>query len=94
MIKRDLLVENPMPEDRDIHEDYATWLRILETEPYAYGVDEPLLIYRLSAASKAGNKLKAAGMNCRTHKKVGLKPFEAVYYMFIYAVRSIKNTVN
>lgn len=90
MIKRELLVENPMPEARSIHEDYATWLRILETEPYAYGIDEPLLIYRLSAASKSGNKLKAAGMNCRTYKKVGLKPFEAAYYMFIYAVRSIK----
>ena len=45
-----------------MHEDFAMWLNILKDGRKAYGVDEPLLIYRLSGNSKSGNKFRAAQM--------------------------------
>ena len=46
----------------DMHEDFAIWLQILRNGIKAYGINEPLLIYRLDDKSKSGNKLKAAMM--------------------------------
>lgn len=56
----------------DIHEDFACWLSILKGGELAYGIDEPLLTYRLSASSKSGNKVKSALMNWRTYRFSGL----------------------
>lgn len=60
----------------NMHEDFAIWLGITKTGRKAYGVDEPLLIYRLSASSKSGNKLKAAMMNWNTYRYIGLNAFQ------------------
>ena len=56
LIRRELMLEFPMPEEDGIHEDFATWLAILSKIPCAYGVDEPLLVYRRALASKSGKK--------------------------------------
>ena len=72
----------------DMHEDFACWLRFLQKGNNAYGIDEPLLIYRLSPKSKSGNKLKAAQMNWRTYRAVGLNLIEVVYYMVWYTLKS------
>ncbi len=45
-----------------MHEDFAIWLDT-KPEKKAYGIDEPLLIYRFMRKSKSGNKLIAAKMN-------------------------------
>ena len=58
-IKRSIIQDIKMPNDK-MHEDFATWLTILKNQKYAYGIDEPLLIYRLSSNSKSSNKIKAA----------------------------------
>ena len=50
-----------------MHEDFALWLNILKDGRKAYGVDEPLLIYRIAKSSKSGNKFKAAKMNWNTY---------------------------
>ncbi len=73
----------------DMHEDFACWLRFLRKGNMAYGIDEPLLIYRLSAQSKSGNKLKAAKMNWKTYRTVGLNSVLAIYYMGWYVAKSI-----
>lgn len=73
----------------DTHEDFALWLRILKNGEVAYGVNEPLLIYRLSSGSKTANKARAAVMNWRTYRMVGLSIFEAAYYQFLYMLKSI-----
>lgn len=73
----------------DMHEDFACWLRFLRTGNTAYGVDEPLLIYRLSAQSKSGNKMKAAKMNWKTYRAVGLNVVLTVYYMSWYVLKSV-----
>lgn len=74
----------------ELHEDFATWLSILKREKYAYGLNEPLLVYRLSKKSRSGNKWKAAKMNWKTYRKVGVPFFEAVKSMLVYAFRSVK----
>ena len=74
----------------DIHEDYACWLNYLREEGnVAYGIDEPLLVYRLSRGSRSGNKLRSAAMNLNTYRSVGIRPLPAAYYMLCYAVNGI-----
>lgn len=73
----------------DMHEDFAIWLQILRNGIKAYGINEPLLIYRLDDKSKSGNKLKAAMMNWNTYRYIGLNLFEAAYYEFWYAINGL-----
>lgn len=70
-----------------MHEDFAIWLSILKTGKKAYGVDEPLLIYRITKSSKSGNKLKAARMNWNTYRYVGINIFLAFYYECWYMIK-------
>ena len=72
-----------------MHEDFAVWLGITKTGKKAFGIDEPLLIYRLSKKSKSSNKLEAAKMNWNTYRYIGLNPVTAVYYMCWYCVKNI-----
>lgn len=72
-----------------MHEDFAMWLRILKSGVVAYGVDEPLLIYRLSKNAKTSNKLKAAKMNWNTYRYLGMNVFEAAYYMCFYMINGV-----
>lgn len=89
LINRDLMLKYPMPEKEMIHEDFASWLRILDEEEYAYGIDKPLLIYRRSESSKSGNKAKAAKMNWKTYRNIGLSPVKAMYYMCWYVIKGL-----
>ena len=73
----------------EMHEDFAIWLGITKTGRMAYGINEPLLIYRLSKNSKSSNKIKAAIMNWNTYRYVGLNPFTATYYMICYIFRGL-----
>lgn len=72
-----------------MHEDFAIWLSILKEGRKAYGVDEPLLIYRIAKLSKSGNKVKAAKMNWNTYRYVGLNPLVAFYYECWYVVKGL-----
>jgi len=72
-----------------MHEDFAIWLGITRDGIKAYGIDEPLLIYRLAKASKSSNKIKAARMNWNTYRYVGLNPLAASYYMCWYIVKGL-----
>lgn len=76
--------------DDGMHEDFAIWLNILKEGRKAYGIDEPLLNYRLSAKSKSGNKLHAAKMNWNTYRYVGLNIFSASYNMAWYMINGLK----
>lgn len=72
-----------------MHEDFAIWLGILKEGKKAYGVDEPLLIYRIAKSSKSGNKVKAAKMNWNTYRHIGLNPLSALYYECWYVVKGL-----
>lgn len=73
----------------NMHEDFAIWLGITRTGRKAYGIDEPLLIYRLAKSSKSSNKLKAAIMNWNTYRYMGLNIITALFYMCIYTVNGL-----
>lgn len=72
-----------------IHEDFACWLNILKDGYIAYGIDEPLLIYRLTPSSKSGNKLHAARMNWNTYRVTGMNVLKSLYYMCWYTLKGI-----
>lgn len=72
-----------------MHEDFAIWLRITKEGKIAYGIDEPLLIYRVAKSSKSGNKIRAAKMNWNTYRYIGLNPVVASYYMGWYIVKGL-----
>ena len=77
-----------------MHEDFAMWLNILKDGRKAYGVDEPLLIYRIAKSSKSGNKFKAAKMNWNTYRYIGLNPIEAAYYEGWYMIKNVIKYTN
>lgn len=68
-------------EHDDSHEDYLMWLKVLKKYKIAYGINEPLLKYRLSIGGKSRNKLKSAVMNYRVHRYLGTNPVKSFYYM-------------
>ena len=89
VVKKELLMKYPMKQDI-MHEDYATWLEILRAGGKAYGINEPLLIYRISGKSRSGDKRRAAQMTWRVYRFLGLHLWEACYYFGWYVYRSIR----
>ena len=88
LVRKELYSEYYVSGD-NMHEDFAVWLGILKSGKTAYGVDEPLLTYRLSSNSKSGNKIKAAKMNWNTYRYMGLNVFAAFYYECWYVVKGL-----
>lgn len=89
LIKKELILGYMMPES-SFHEDFALWLQILKNEPFAYGLDKPLLYYRISDKSKSRNKINAAKMTWNVYRYIGLNPLYAAYYWIHYVARSLK----
>ncbi len=89
VVKRDVLLEFPMEAD-EVHEDYLLWLRVMKKYRKAYGINEPLLKYRVDKHSKSGNKLHSAVMTYRTYVKAGLSRPRAAVSFLRYAVNGVK----
>lgn len=89
LIKKSFFEDIKMEND-DMHEDYAVWLRVLKTGTCAYGINEPLLIYRISRSSKSGNKFKTIKMTYKVFRFIGINPIGSVYFMFRHILGSIK----
>lgn len=89
VVRRELLIQYPMKEGA-IHEDYATWLQILRAGGKAYGVNEPLLVYRISEKSRSGDKRRAAKMTWRVYRFLGLSFWQACYYFGWYVCKNGK----
>lgn len=91
LIKKELAQRYPMVQDPNVHEDFVAWLKILKQEKIeAYGINQPLLIYRMHRNSKSGNKRKAARMTFLAYQRAGVGLFLSCYSFLCYAVRSIK----
>lgn len=88
LVDKSLFIKYRTSDDR-VHEDYACWLRMLMNGIKACGVDEPLLIYRVSKGSRTGNKLKSAIRTWRTYRYVGMDLFECICSMSGYTVKSL-----
>lgn len=61
LVLRHIMREFPMLHE-DAHEDYITWMKIIQTYGSACGVNEVLLKYRLTGKGKSGSKWKSAQM--------------------------------
>ena len=66
------------------------WLKVLREQPWAYGVNEPLLVYRVSRSSKSGNKLKAARMTFGTYRFVRVPLPLAVWSGVLYTIHGVR----
>ncbi|BCJ93374.1 glycosyl transferase [Anaerocolumna cellulosilytica] len=88
LLKRDIALRYPM-KSSDVHEDYLTWLRILKDGNSAYGLNEPLLCYRLSKNGKSRNKVKSAKMTFGVHRKLGRNCGEAFFYTASHLLHNI-----
>lgn len=92
MVRRDVMI--PFPDGRlyknGIHEDYATWLTILDTHKICgQGLDEPLLIYRKASGSKSSNRISSAKMIYNAYLYVGFGRIRAGLLTLGYSVHSI-----
>lgn len=89
LVKRDLLLAHPF-ETGPFHEDYLCWLRISKSGVTVYGINEPLTLYRLTAASLSRDKKKSALKTVRVYQKAGLSFPERVFCMCRYVLHGLK----
>jgi len=80
MVRTELLRTCPFPGDK-IHEDYYVWLTLLKRIPCAYGINEPLLIYRLTENSRSSNAIRSTKMLYHTYRAVGMNPLSAAIHV-------------
>ena len=81
--------EFPMGHD-DAHEDYLLWMQILKKYGRGCGVNEPLLLYRLSNTGKSGSKWNSAKMTFKTYRYMGFGFFRSVFCFLTYTFHGIK----
>jgi teichuronic acid biosynthesis glycosyltransferase TuaG len=89
VIKREVMLEYPMKYS-NVHEDYYAWLSIMKKYRFAVGVDEPLILYRLSPRGKSRNKLKSALMTYRTYRYAGYSLPASAVMMFWYTINGLR----
>lgn len=78
----------PMCND-NLHEDYINWLAILKDYGIAYGIDETLLMYRLSDNGKSRNRIKSATMTYGVYRYMGEKKMTSIALTFSHIYRRI-----
>ncbi|MDE5863633.1 MAG: glycosyltransferase [Lachnospiraceae bacterium] len=88
MVLADVARKYPMTQDH-LHEDYIMWLSILRDYGKAYGINEPMLKYRVMKGTKSANKLKSAKMTFGVYRYMGLNLFWSCWYFCCYAVKGI-----
>ena len=86
MVRRDAML--PFPRG-NMHEDYALWLQILRKTGCAYGVDEPLLVYRMAEGSKSAGRLRSGRMTYEAYRNAGYGKVRAVLLMVRYGLHSV-----
>lgn len=72
-------------------EDTATWWKILRHGYVAYGINEPLSVYRRYAGSRSSNKLEAVHGTWKMYRKnEGLGFWKSCYYFSNYVMNAVK----
>lgn len=72
------------------HEDWIFWLDIFRKPFNGYGINEPLVLYRIRKGSVSANKLKVIGYTwkiLRENEKLGL--FKSIYLFTKYAFATV-----
>lgn len=74
-------------------EDFATWLQILKTTGFAYGLNEQLAKYRVYSRQSSNNKFKMAIENWKLYRNIErLNIFKSSYYFINYAFLGLLKT--
>ena len=90
ILSKDLLIKYPFYADK-VHEDFVAFLQMLKNEKIcAYGINDPLILYRLTVNSKSRNKMKAMMMTLKSYKEVGLNFFQQMFYLPFYILNGLK----
>ena len=95
LIRASVMKGIKMPNDK-MHEDYYVWLTVVKECCVAYGINEPLLIYRLCANSKSSNRIKSAKMLFNSYRAVGYGIIKSGILTFFYTFHSVskRNYIN
>ena len=98
MVKRSIISRYPFCQGqglKDFAEDFAVWLKILRDEvPYAFGLDEPLLIYRMNYSSRGGRLLKTGIMTFYTYRHIGCGLLTSMLFTLRYSIKSISKRLS
>ena len=74
-----------------LRQDHAFWLSILKRGYIAYGINKPLLFYRVRPNSASSNKLIAAKYQWKLYREIEKLPlYKAAWYFSNYAVYGLK----
>lgn len=72
------------------HEDWIFWLDIFKKPFSGYGINEPLVLYRIRQGSVSSNKLKVIGFTWKIYRESEkLSFFEAAYHFVKYAFATV-----
>lgn len=72
------------------HEDYLMWLEVVRKAGRAYGLQEVLAAYRVSAASLSGNKIKSLQWTWQIYRRhLKLSVVQSSYLIIHYIVKAI-----
>lgn len=72
------------------HEDYLMWLEVVRKAGRAYGLQDVLAAYRVSATSLSGNKIKSLQWTWQIYRRhLKLSVVQSSYLMFHYIVKAI-----
>ena len=89
MIRASVMKSIQMPNDK-MHEDYFVWLTVVREYGVAYGINEPLLIYRLCSNSKSSNRIKSAKMLFNAYRAVNYGIVTSTLFTFRYMFHSVR----
>ena len=74
-------------------EDTATWWQVLKKGITAYGMDEPLAIYRVGEKSLSSNKIKALKRTWDLYKRENISFIKRLYCFVFYIMNAIKRRI-
>ena len=83
--KNDILMPNIK-----LGQDTATWWKVLKKGIIAYGIKEPLVIYRVGNSSLSSNKIKALRRTWNLYKRENLNVVKRIYYFICYIFNAVK----
>lgn len=93
VIDRKLIGDLEMPLIRK-GQDTATWLKILKSYEYAYGINENLANYRLVQGSISNNKIGALKRTWNTYRNVEqLSLIKSCYVFSCYVINAVKKRI-
>jgi teichuronic acid biosynthesis glycosyltransferase TuaG len=85
MVRRDFL--GSLRFEENLAEDMVLWLKLLKKIPYACGVVDPLLRYRVVIGSRSSNKVELAKNRWLIYRQIErLSLLSSVWYFLHYAV--------